>query len=215
MGCCAACAPIFHTGGMKMNVFELFGTIAIKNRDANAAIQDTTNKAERAGTKIQAAFKKIGEASIKIAKPIIAGATAIGTAYAAAIETTRDYRTAMAQLETTFITNGHSADTAKKTYQDLQAILGDTDKAVEAATALALMTDNEEDLAKWTDICMAYFQYTKASSRSRGWRKRQMRQRRSVLLQVSLPMRSTGRASARTTSTRSSRRAGLSRSGKT
>lgn len=157
MGCCAACAPIFHTGGMKMNVFELFGTIAIKNRDANAAIQDTTNKAERAGTKIQAAFKKIGEASIKIAKPIIAGATAIGTAYAAAIETTRDYRTAMAQLETTFITNGHSADTAKKTYQDLQAILGDTDKAVEAATALALMTDNEEDLAKWTDICMGIF----------------------------------------------------------
>lgn len=140
-----------------MNVFELFGTIAIKNRDANAAIQDTTQKAERAGTRIQAAFKKIGETSIKIAKPIIAGATAIGTAFTATIETTRDYRTAMAKLDTAFLANGHSAETAKATYKALQKVLGETDQAVEAANHLAVLCDNQEDLTKWTDICTGVF----------------------------------------------------------
>ena len=140
-----------------MNVFELFGTIAIKNRDANAAIQDTTQKAERAGTRIQESFKKIGEMSVKIAKPVIAGATAIGTAIAATAEKTRDYRTAMAKLETAFLTNGHSAETAKETYQALQSVLGETDQAVEAANHLAVMCGSTEDLSKWTEICTGVF----------------------------------------------------------
>lgn len=135
-----------------MNVFELFGTIAIKNRDANAAISDTTQKAERAGNKIQAAFKKIGDTSMKIAKPIIAGATAAATAITATVEKTREYRTSMAQLEAAFVTNNHSAETAYKTYKALYAVLGETDTAVEAANLLSLMCKNEEDLIKWTDI---------------------------------------------------------------
>lgn len=140
-----------------MNVFELFGTIAIKNRDANAALTDTAKRAERTGNRIQATFKKIGEASIKIAKPIITGATAIGTAFTATVETTRDYRTAMAKLDTAFLANGHSAETAKETYKALQKVLGETDTAVEAANHLAVMCDNQEDLSKWTDICTGVF----------------------------------------------------------
>lgn len=140
-----------------MNVFELFGTIAIKNRDANAAISDTTQRAERAGKRIQAAFKSIGEASIKIAKPIIAGATAAATAIAATVEKTRDYRTAMAKLDTAFVTNGHSAETAYNTYKALQAVLGETDTAVEAANHLAVLCGSQEDLTKWTDICTGVF----------------------------------------------------------
>ena len=140
-----------------MNVFELFGTIAIKNRDANAAISDTTQKAERAGQKIQAAFKKIGETSMKIAKPIIAGATAAATAFTATVEKTREYRAAMALLEAGFISNGHSAETAYNTYKALQAVLGETDQAVEAAGHLAVMVKNEQDLATWTDICRGVY----------------------------------------------------------
>lgn len=140
-----------------MNVFELFGTIAIKNRDANAAISDTTQRAERAGNKIQAAFKKIGETSVKIAKPIIAGATAAATAITATVEKTREYRTAMAKLDTAFVTHGHSAETAYNTYKALQAVLGETDTAVEAANHLAVLCKNQEDLSKWTDICTGVF----------------------------------------------------------
>ena len=140
-----------------MNIFELFGTIAINNKDAHKALDDTSTKAERTGARIQAAFKSIGSASIKIGKAVVTGATAIGTAFAATVETTRDYRTAMAKLETAFLTNSFSAETAKKTYRDLQAVLGETDQAVEAANHLAVMCSNEEDLARWTDICTGVY----------------------------------------------------------
>lgn len=140
-----------------MNVFELFGTIAIQNRDANAALKDTATKAERTGKQIQEAFKKIGSVSMKIGKAVIGGATAIGTAWAANIETTRDYRTAMAKLDAAFLANNHSAETARETYKKLQRVLGDTDQATEAANHLAVLCENEQELDKWTDICTGVF----------------------------------------------------------
>lgn len=68
-------------------------------------------------------------------------------------EATREYRDDMAKLETAFTTAGHSTETAKQLYNDFYAILGESDRAVEAANHLAEMTDSEEDLAKWSDIC--------------------------------------------------------------
>ena len=43
-----------------MELFKLFGTIAIQNADANEAIDDTTDKAQQSENKISSAFKKIG-----------------------------------------------------------------------------------------------------------------------------------------------------------
>lgn len=43
-----------------MELFKLFGTIAIQNADANEAIDDTTDKAQQSESKISSAFKKIG-----------------------------------------------------------------------------------------------------------------------------------------------------------
>lgn len=140
-----------------MNVFELFGTIAVNNRDANSALKDTAEKAEKTGSRIQAAFKNIGGAALKIGKVVGAGVTAMGTAIYAGVESTRDYRTEMAKLTTAFATNGFSAEVAKQTYKRLQAVLGETDQAVEAANHLAMMVDSEEDLAKWTDICTGVY----------------------------------------------------------
>lgn len=140
-----------------MNVFELFGTIAINNKDANSALKDTAQQADRTGKQIQEAFKKVGSATLKVGKAVVGGAVAVASAWAATIETTRDYRTAMAKLDTAYLSNGHSAETAMKTYKALQAVLGDTDQAVEAANHLAVMCDSEEDLAKWTDICMGVY----------------------------------------------------------
>ena len=142
---------------MASTVFELFGSIAIKNRDANEALKDTATKAEKTGKQIQDAFKKIGSASIKIGKAVVGGAMAIGTAWAANIEATRDYRTAMAKLDAAFVANGHSAETAYNTYKGLQRVLGDTDQATEAANHLAVLCDNEQELDKWTDICTGVF----------------------------------------------------------
>lgn len=49
---------------MFTEIFRLLGTIAIDNRDATRAIDDTTNQASGASGKITAAFKKIGAAVV-------------------------------------------------------------------------------------------------------------------------------------------------------
>lgn len=45
-----------------MELFKLFGTIAIQNADANEQIDDTTDRAKESENKISSAFKKIGAA---------------------------------------------------------------------------------------------------------------------------------------------------------
>lgn len=140
-----------------MELFKLLGTIAIENTEADEAIDSTTDKAEKSQGKISAAFSKIGSSAKKIAVSIGAAGVAIGTAFVGVVESTREYRTEMAKLETAFVTGGHSVENAKKAYSDLNAVLGDTGQAVEAANHLAKLTDNEKDLQTWTDICTGVF----------------------------------------------------------
>lgn len=78
-------------------------------------------------------------------------------AMAGSAEASREYRTAMGKLETAFETSGHSAAAANTTYKTLQGVLGDTDQAVEASNHLAQLCDNEEELAKWTDIATGVY----------------------------------------------------------
>lgn len=140
-----------------MELFKILGTIAIDNEQANRALEETTAKADGAGKKSGSAFSKIGGAALRVGKAVVAAGVTLGTAWIAAIEGSREYRTEMGKLDTAFVTNGHSSDAAKKTYQDLQAVLGETDVSVEAANHLAVMTDNEKDLQTWTDICTGVF----------------------------------------------------------
>lgn len=140
-----------------MELFKLLGTIAVDNAQAKKAISDTAKEAETGSKKTDSSFKKIGESALKIGKSVLTAGAAMGGAWIAAIEGSREYRTEMGKLDTAFTTNGHSSEAAKKTYQDLQAVLGDTDVSVEAANHLAVMTDNEKDLQTWTDICTGVF----------------------------------------------------------
>ena len=47
-----------------MDLFKLFGEIAIRNDSANSAIDDTTGRAEASEGRISGAFKKIGTAVV-------------------------------------------------------------------------------------------------------------------------------------------------------
>lgn len=67
-------------------------------------------------------------------------------------DSTREYREDMAKLQTAFTTQGHSTDTAKAAYQDFYAILGESDRAVEAVNHLAELTSSEQELAQWSTI---------------------------------------------------------------
>lgn len=135
-----------------MELFKLFGTIAIDTEKANQALDDTTNKAKDGEQTQTDAFSKIGGAAVAMGKVIATAGAVIGGAWIAAIESTRQYRVSMGMLETAFATAGHSADTAKQTYSDLNAVLGDSGQATEAAQQLAKLTDNEKDLQTWTNV---------------------------------------------------------------
>lgn len=55
-----------------MNIFELFGTIAIDNAKANKAISDTDNKASGLSNTMEAAFGKIGSLAKKVGTAVVA-----------------------------------------------------------------------------------------------------------------------------------------------
>ena len=140
-----------------MELFKLFGEIAVDGTKANKALDEVAQRAGTSSGEIQTAVNKIGTVAGNIARGIGVAGAAIGGAWIAAIEGSREYRSEMGKLETAFVSNGHSAETAKQTYSDLNAVLGDSGQAVEASQHLAKLTDNEKDLQTWTDICTGVY----------------------------------------------------------
>jgi len=141
----------------RMELFKLLGTIAVDATQAQQAIDDTSNRAEDAGTRTTSAFAAIGGAAVKVGRAVITAGAAVGGAWIAAIEGTREYRAQMGLLDSAFQASGHSSTAAKQTYSDLNAVLGDTEQAVEAAQHLALLSDNEKELSTWTDIATGVY----------------------------------------------------------
>ena len=140
-----------------MEIFRLLGNVVIDNDSAIRALDDTSRQAAETSGETQDAFKKIGSVAGGIAKGIGVAGAALGGAWIAAIEGSREYRTEMGKLDTAFVANGHSSEAAKKTYSDLNAVLGDSGQAVEASQHLAKLTDNEKDLQTWTNICTGVY----------------------------------------------------------
>lgn len=123
-------------------------------------IDDTSEKLKK--SKID--WESVGETVGKVGKAIGAGVAAMGAAIGAEAgaflglaESTREARENMGKLETGFTTAGHSAEDAKNTYTELYGILGDDGQATEAAAHLAKLTNNEKELATWTDIATGVY----------------------------------------------------------
>lgn len=119
---------------------------------------------DEANKKLDSFKKNTGELATKIktglasaSKIAVAGFTAIAGAAVALVESTREYRTEQAKLETAFENAGFTAEEAKETYSELNSILGDSGQATEAANHLAKLANNQEDLATWTDIATGVF----------------------------------------------------------
>ncbi len=140
-----------------MEIFRLLGTIAIDAQQANEAITDTTERARDAEDQVSGAFSRIGGAAATFGAAFITTGAALGGAWIAAIESTREYRTQMGMLDTAFQTAGHSTDAARQTFSDLNAVLGDSAQATEASQHLAKLTDSEKELQTWTDICTGVY----------------------------------------------------------
>ena len=162
---------------MALELFKLFGTIALDNSEANKGIDETTDKAEKAHPKISAAFEKIGTAAVKVGKVVAtglgAGAAAIGAMAKQSLDSYAEYEQLVGGVETLFKTSGEKvlgyANNAFKTagmsaneYMEtvtsfsaslLQGLDGDTEKAAEVANrAITDMSDNANKMG--TSISM-------------------------------------------------------------
>lgn len=142
------------------DLFKLMGTIAVDNSKANASIDETTSKAEGAGKRQSSAFSKVASAAGTLATGVVAvGGTmvaAAGSMLALSVGT-EDYAVQQGKLQTAFETTGKTAEQAQSTFMGLQGVLGDSDRAVEAAGNIAQIAKSQQDLDKWTTICTGAF----------------------------------------------------------
>lgn len=132
--------------------------------DTGGEADDTAKDVKDVGDESEDAEDKTGKLGEALENGLKVGLLAVAGAAAGAIagikgvvESTQEYRNAMGKLDTAFETNGFSAERAYETYSDLQAVLGDTDQAVEASNHLAQLTKDSRDLQKWTDVCTGVY----------------------------------------------------------
>lgn len=126
-------------------------------QNAQKQVEGFTDKSESSlskfGKGLGTAGKAAGKAMAAVGAAVAAGAVAlVGLA-----ESTREYRTEQAKLSTAFESAGGSAESAKKTYNDLYRVLGDSGQATEAAQHLAKLTTEEKALSEWTNICQGVY----------------------------------------------------------
>lgn len=138
---------------MALEIFRLVGSVFVDTYDAQKSLQKTDKEAGSLGQTLVRGAQSVG----KFALGVAGAAVAAGTAIVALTENTREYRTEQGKLTTAFETQNFSAETARSTYEELNGILGDSGQAVEAANHLAMLADNEKDLATWTDICTGVY----------------------------------------------------------
>lgn len=118
-------------------------------KNIDDSMMQATRKVVAFKNKSLTALGDFAKKGVKAAGAAVAGMTA---AFIALDGATEEYRVAQGKLNAGFRAAGLSADTARKSYRNFYAILGDTDTATEASQLLANMAKNEEEVTKWTRI---------------------------------------------------------------
>lgn len=126
--------------------------------------QKELDKTEKEAEETGSGFSKLGSTIAGVAKGIgkeVAGMgvafAGVGAAIVGLVESTRETREEFNKLEAAFTSAGHTAQTAEKTYTEFYALLGDEGQATEAVSHLAKLTNNQKELATWTNIATGVF----------------------------------------------------------
>lgn len=120
--------------------------------DYSKALKDNSKETKAAEKSTSEFGKSLANLAKGALTAVVASVAGTVTAFLALAESTRELRTEMGKLETAYTTAGHSAETAEKTYKTLYGVLGDSGKATEAAQHLAVLANDEKELAQYTDI---------------------------------------------------------------
>lgn len=144
-----------ETAALNKNEAELKKQVAALEELENGS-KDAGGATDEMGEKFSG-LKAAGGIAVKAIAAVGAACAAAVGAFFGLAESTREARNNMAKLETGFTQAGHSAEAATNTYNELYSVLGDDGQATEAAAHLAQLADNEEDLAKWTNIATGVY----------------------------------------------------------
>lgn len=119
--------------------------------DLSSESKETAEAVEETGGALEG-LKTAGSIAAGAIAAVGAACTATVGAFFGLAESTREARTNMAKLETSFESAGLSAEAAESTFTDLYAVMGDEGAATEAAQQLAKFSKDEADLAANTRI---------------------------------------------------------------
>lgn len=124
--------------------------------DLGKETQETAEEVENMGSSFEG-LKNAGSIAVGALAAVGAACVAAVGAFLGLAESTRETQLAWAKLEASFDSAGHELDNAVDTVFALQGVLGDTDRAVEAANFLAKVSKDEKDLAANTRILTGVF----------------------------------------------------------
>lgn len=124
--------------------------------NAGVETREELERLNRENEEVKANAKELGG---NVLKGFAVGLAGIATAcvgvvrgLGSIVEETKELRTQMGMVETSFTEAGLSAETAQKTYDDLFGVLGDSGKATEASLQLGQLAKTEEELSNYTNI---------------------------------------------------------------
>lgn len=126
-------------------------------REAAEEFERLADSAREGVDRMSTGFSNLASGVGTVVSAVTGAFAAIGGAMLYASESTAEYRTNMAKLETTFVNAGHTAETASQTYKDFYGFLGDEGQATEASQHLAQLTNDQQALAEWTTIATGVY----------------------------------------------------------
>lgn len=146
-------------GAVRIDITADDSDVKKKLKDVEDTAEDTKDELEDlgdSGKKTGKGFDALDVAAGSLAAggmmTLIDGAIEAAKSFINLAEETREYREDMAKLETAFKSAGHETEDAQKIYEDFYALLGESDRSVEAVNHLAELTSNTKELAEWQTI---------------------------------------------------------------
>lgn len=125
--------------------------------EAAEEFEEMWDSASEGADRMSTGFGNIVGAATGVVTAISGAFAAVGGALLYASESTAEYRTNLAKLETAFTNAGHTAETASQMYTSFYGFLGDEGQATEAAQHLAQLTNDQKALAEWTTIATGVY----------------------------------------------------------
>ena len=131
--------------------------VADAAQQAADQFQEMADSAAEGVDRMNTGFGNLASGVGTVVTAVTGAFAAVGGAMLYASESTVEYRTNMAKLETAFVEAGSTAETASQMYTSFFGFLGDEGQATEAAAHLAQLTNDQKALSEWTTIAAGVY----------------------------------------------------------